>query len=175
MDEGANTQGCAAVDEQQPKGSCCRAPQTEARVACYLILKLNITRCGAVGSALALGARRRRFESCHLDHESIPFVGCSFFAHKASARARELWATHPNASCGGLREDLLPQRSTENDLKGVFCRVPQGGAEGEDAAGSSPVTRTSGAFRLWGALFLLTKQVRVGLNFKPTFNSQFSS
>ena len=27
-----------------------------------------ITRCGAAGSARALGARCRRFESCHLDH-----------------------------------------------------------------------------------------------------------
>ena len=28
-----------------------------------------ITRCGAAGSARALGARCRRFESCHLDHK----------------------------------------------------------------------------------------------------------
>lgn len=28
---------------------------------------MHMTRCGAVGSALALGARCRRFESCHLD------------------------------------------------------------------------------------------------------------
>ena len=27
-----------------------------------------MTRCGAAGSARALGARCRRFESCHLDH-----------------------------------------------------------------------------------------------------------
>ena len=30
-----------------------------------------ISRCGAIGSALALGARCCRFESCHFDHMKI--------------------------------------------------------------------------------------------------------
>ena len=36
----------------------------------YKLNKLK-TRCGAAGSALALGARCRRFESCHLDQMQI--------------------------------------------------------------------------------------------------------
>ena len=33
------------------------------------IKKINISGCSAVGSALALGARCRRFKSCHSDHQ----------------------------------------------------------------------------------------------------------
>ena len=52
----------------------------EARVACYLIQKLIFSGCSAVGSARALGARCRRFESCHSDQkrENDP-CGCFLF------------------------------------------------------------------------------------------------
>ena len=43
-----------------------------------LLLRIELTRCGAVGSALALGARSRRFKSCHLDQRRCPYrVGVS--------------------------------------------------------------------------------------------------
>ena len=44
-------------------------------------LKLNISGCSAVGSAPALGAGCRRFESCHSD-QKISFFGTRFFLFK---------------------------------------------------------------------------------------------
>ena len=35
------------------------------------LIYILISRCGAIGSALALGARCCRFESCHFDHMKI--------------------------------------------------------------------------------------------------------
>ena len=40
-----------------------------------------------------------------------------FLLTKQVRVARELWATHPNASCGGSSEDLLPLRSTESEQR----------------------------------------------------------
>ena len=40
---------------------------------------LIVTRCGAIGSALALGARCCRFESCHFDQRKIDALGVSIF------------------------------------------------------------------------------------------------
>ena len=44
---------------------------------------LTVTRCGAIGSALALGARCCRFESCHFDQNKKSRVHpCSFCFHQ---------------------------------------------------------------------------------------------
>ena len=46
----------------------------KANILIYVRAKLleQKTRCGAAGSARALGARCRRFESCHLD-QKVPY------------------------------------------------------------------------------------------------------
>ena len=41
--------------------------------------KANVTRCGAVGSALVLGTRCRRFEPCHLDQKIQELNVLGFF------------------------------------------------------------------------------------------------
>ena len=69
-DFGARSKCGEASSEHTHFGHRKRA--TKAQFLVVRILKHNIiSRCGAVGSALALGARCRRFKSCHLDQMQI--------------------------------------------------------------------------------------------------------
>ena len=49
-----------------------RAVDKTVKFGYNFIVVLNISGCSAVGSALALGARCRVFESPHSDHEKVP-------------------------------------------------------------------------------------------------------
>ena len=68
----ANAQKQGVIDGRLVLTTSTTMFQEKARVACYPLIEskiLIISGCSAVGSARALGARCRRFESCHSDHK----------------------------------------------------------------------------------------------------------
>ena len=93
-----------------------RAKQSEKR----------ITRCGAVGSAPALGAGCRRFESCHLDQKSAenevfdPLSADFLLVIGALPPFRRIFLRRKVLRAD--RHYVLPSLINQNQLWFVFCK-----------------------------------------------------
>ena len=83
--------------------------------------KLNISGCSAVGSALALGARCRVFESPHSDQKEKSAPGAGFLRGKRGGAGRR--------SGGGCSEAEHTPRLEKPSRRGArwFFRAPQAG------------------------------------------------
>ena len=103
--------------------------RTGARIRSVLFalnLKLNTTRCSAVGSALGSGPRGRRFKSCHFDQNKWTALRCLptyFFAFTP----RQIGHIHQQHLCCHflfLLKNFLPfYEVDEVSALDPFCRL----------------------------------------------------